>query len=161
MKKFLSIALAVVMMLAVCVPAFAANPITEKTENTGTTIVKTKTTDENDQNAESFTVSIPADTTIAWGKDSTALEGYSAEAHLAYGKKLYITVAGTGTMKLAEDETETLAYALSGDTEYVSAKPVVNPVAELSLNVDIATDAWANAIVGEYADTLTFTAEAK
>ena len=160
MKKILSIALAVVMLFAVCVPAFAANPITQDTEPNGTTIVKTSTTTETGEDAEKYAVTIPAETIIPWEKTVTALEGYSVEAHLAYGKHVYITVAGSGLMKLADDAAETLAYTLSGDgvdAEYVSTT-VVNPAAPLALNVTIEADAWANAIVGEYSDTLTFTA---
>ena len=41
MKKLISIALAAAMLAAVSVPAFAANPITKETEQTGTTIIKT------------------------------------------------------------------------------------------------------------------------
>ena len=43
MKKLISIALAAVMLAAASVPAFAANPITKETDNTGTAIVKTST----------------------------------------------------------------------------------------------------------------------
>ena len=43
MKKLISIALAAVMLAAASVPAFAANPITKETDNTGTAIVKTAT----------------------------------------------------------------------------------------------------------------------
>ena len=39
MKKLISIALAAAMLAAVSVPAFAANPITKETEQTGTTIM--------------------------------------------------------------------------------------------------------------------------
>ena len=39
MKKLISIALAAAMLAAVSVPAFAANPITQETEQTGTTII--------------------------------------------------------------------------------------------------------------------------
>lgn len=163
MKKILSIALAVVMLFAVCVPAFAANPITQDTEPNGTTIVKTSTTTETGEDAEKYAVSIPADTKIPWGKTETDLENYSVEAHLAYGKHVYISVANSGLMKLADDANETLAYTLTGDgvaAEYVSTT-VVNPVAPLALKVAIDAADWANAIVGEYSDTLTFTAEAR
>lgn len=158
MKKVLSVALAVVMLFAVCIPAFAANPITDKTENTGTSIVKTDTKKENGESGEDFSVIIPADTTIPWGKASTDLT-YSVEAHLGYGKKLHVSVAGNNTMALAQDASIKLPYTLGGATAYTSAGPVVNPRASQTLNLAIAENTWANAIVGEYADTLTFTAE--
>lgn len=158
MKKVLSIALALVMMLAVCVPAFAANPITNTTEDNGQTVVKTSTQKENGEDAEHFSVTIPADTTIPWETEVTNLV-YTVDSQLAYGKHLEVSVAGNNVMKLAEDEAETLAYTLGGTTAYVAAGPVVK-AADQDLTVTIAADAWANAIVGEYADTLTFTVEA-
>ena len=62
MKKVLSIALAVVMMLAVCVPAFAADITTDG--GTGTTIIKTATTTSGGDDARRFTVTVPADQEI-------------------------------------------------------------------------------------------------
>lgn len=159
MRKVLSVALALLMMLAICVPAFAANPITEKTENTGTTVIKTDTKKENGESGESYSVMIPADTTIPWGKVSNDLT-YSVEAHLGYGKKLHVSVANESGNKMAlkEDASITLPYTLDG-VAYTSEGPVVNPRVSKTLNLTIAENAWANAIVGEYSDTLTFTAE--
>lgn len=157
MKKILSIALAVVMLFAVCVPAFAANPITNKTEQTGETIVKTSTTTETGESGKKYSVTIPADTTIPWGKASTDLV-YTTEAHLGYGEKLNVTVAGNNAMSLTEDASIKLAYTLGGETAYTSAGPIVNPAADNTLTLAIAEADWANAIVGEYSDTLTFTA---
>ena len=52
-----------------------------------------------------------------------------------------------------------LPYTLEGDTAYVSAGPVVYPVANLALSVNITADDWNQAVVGAYQDTLTFIAE--
>lgn len=158
MKKVLSVALALVMMLAICVPAFAANPITEKTENSGTMVVKTSTQTEDGEDAENYTVTIPADTTIPWEKEVTDLT-YTVESHLAYGKHLEVSVASNGAMKLAADEAITLPYTLGGATAFVADGPVVNPAADQALTVTVAAADWANAIVGEYSDTLTFVAQ--
>ncbi len=162
MKKLLSVLLAVTMLFAVCVPAFAADTtqsLTEKPEDSGTVIIKTTTDDENGEDAAKYVVTIPADTTIPWGKTETALEGYTVESHLLYGQHIEISVEGNDVMALTEDAAETLAYTLSGDTAYTATSPVVNPAAELTLKVNITADDWANAIVGEYQDTLTFTAK--
>ena len=133
MKKLISIALAAVMLAAASVPAFAANPITKETDNTGTAIVKTST--------------------------KTALDGFSVESHLKYGQKLKIGVEGSRLMKLTEDANETLAYDFSADSnlEFIADGPVINPAKALTLKVKVAADDWNNAIVGEYSDTLTFT----
>lgn len=157
MKKVVSVLMAVAMLAALMVPAFALDQNTPK----GDTIVKTSTTMEGGQDARRYTVTIPADTVIAWGAEKTDLTGYTAEAHLAYGEKLSVTVAGSGNMTYSPEAGVTLElpYTLDGDTAYKSAGPVVYPVANLALSVNIAADDWNQAVVGEYQDTLNFTAE--
>lgn len=157
MKKVLSVLLAVAMLAALMVPAFALDQDTPS----GDTIVKTSTTMEDGKDARRYAVTIPADTTITWGAESTALEGYTAEAHLAYGEVLTVSVAGSGKMTYSPEDGVTLElpYTLEGDTAYESTGAVVYPVADLALSVNIAADDWNAAVVGEYQDTLTFTAE--
>lgn len=156
MKKVVSVLMAVAMLAALMVPAFALDQNTPS----GDTIVKTSTTMEGGQDARRYTVTIPADTVIAWGAEKTDLTGYTAEAHLAYGEKLSVTVAGSGNMTYSPEAGVTLElpYTLDGDTAYKSTGAVVYPVANLALSVNIAADDWNQAVVGEYQDTLTFTA---
>lgn len=157
MKKVVSVLMTVAMLAALMVPAFALDQNTPK----GDTIVKTGTTMEDGKDARRYAVTIPADTTITWGAEKTDLTGYTAEAHLAYGEKLSVTVAGSGNMTYSPEAGVTLElpYTLEGDTAYVSAGPVVYPVANLALSVNITADDWNQAVVGEYQDTLTFIAE--
>lgn len=156
MKKVVSVLMAVAMLAALMVPAFALDQNTPK----GDVIVKTDTEMADGQDARRYTVTIPADTVIAWGAEKTDLTGYTAEAHLAYGEKLSVTVSGNGNMVYEPEAGTTLAlpYTLEGDTAYESAGPVVYPVATLALSVNITADDWNAAVVGEYQDTLTFTA---
>ena len=156
MKKVISMLMTVAMLAALMVPAFALDQNTPK----GDVIVKTDTEMADGQDARRYTVTIPADTVIAWGAEKTDLTGYTAEAHLAYGEKLSVTVSGNGNMVYEPEAGTTLAlpYTLEGDTAYVSAGPVVYPVATLALSVNITADDWNAAVVGEYQDTLTFTA---
>ena len=157
MKKVVSVLMTVAMLAALMVPAFALDQNTPK----GDTIVKTGTTMEDGKDARRYAVTIPADTTITWGAEKTDLTGYTAEAHLAYGEKLSVTVAGSGKMTYSPEAGVTLElpYTLEGNTAYVSAGPVVYPVANLALSVNITADDWNAAVVGEYQDTLTFIAE--
>lgn len=160
MKKVISVLMAVAMLAALMVPAFALDQDTPK----GDAIVKTSTQTEDGKDARRYSVTIPAETVIAWGAESTALENITAEAHLLYGEKLYVSVAGSGKMVYTPEEGTTfeLPYTLGGDDiAYESAGAVVFPAAELSLSVNVAADDWNTAVVGEYSDTLTFTAEAK
>lgn len=168
MKKLISIALAAAMLAAVSVPAFAANPITKETEQTGTTIIKTSTKtgpDSPEDDAVRYTVSIPAETPIYWGTEETDLV-YSVESHLKRGQALKVTVAGTGSMKTdaAAGEVYTLPYTLSGDTAFMADSPVVygnkeTPAVDKNLKVTISSEDWNRAVVDVYNDTLTFTAE--
>ena len=154
MKKAISAILALVMLTVLCVPAFAANITTDG--GTGDSIVKTtySTSDE------SFTVSIPAETTIPW-LTTTASISYDVESHLAYGKHLTVTVAdsdGQNKMLYTPEAGVTLElpYTL-GATTYTAASPVVNPAANVAATITGDANDWNNAIIGEYADTLTFT----
>lgn len=156
MKKTLALVLALVMAFAMMIPAFA--DLTAP--GSGTTIVKTTMTDEHGESAEKFTVSIPADTEIAWGAENTELT-YSVESHLGYGKSLQIDVAGDNEMTYQASDADSFAlpYALSGDTAFTSAGPVIYPAADKTISVDITADDWNQAVVGQYEDILTFTVD--
>ena len=154
MKKAISAILALVMLTVLCVPAFAANITTDG--GTGDSIVKTTYSTGN----ESFTVSIPAETTIPW-LTTTASISYDVESHLAYGKHLTVTVAdsdGQNKMLYTPEAGVTLElpYTL-GATTYTAAGPVVNPAANVAATITVDANDWNNAIIGEYTDTLTFT----
>ena len=173
MKKILSVLLAVSMLLALCIPAFAADIAADG--GTGNTIIKTATLKDTngdgtgDTDAEGFKVTIPADTTLPWGTadTTTVLRPYSVEAHLKFGKHLTVAVTndGANTMKYTVGGTTmTLAYTLGGDTDFETVTPVAYDTVndrgvEKTLTVSVAGDAWNTAVVGEYTDTLTFTVD--
>ena len=159
MKKAISAILALVMLTVLCVPAFAANITTNG--GTGDSIVKTRTTTAGGDSAEKFTVSIPAETTIPWLTTTAYNISYDVESHLAYGKHLTVTVAdkdGQNKMLYTPEPGVTLElpYTL-GATTYTAAGPVVNPAANVAATITVDAKDWNNAIIGEYADTLTFT----
>lgn len=159
MKKAISAVLALVMLAVLCVPAFAANIVTDG--GTGDSIVKTQTTTAGGDSAERFTVSIPAETTIPWLTTTAYDIAYTVESHLAYGKYLTVTVAdsdGQNKMLYTPEAGVTLElpYTL-GATTYAAAGPVVNPAANIAATITVAENDWNNAVIGEYADTLTFT----
>lgn len=157
MKKLLSIALAVVMMMAVCVPAFAANPIVETGEQTGTADVYT-TYDENTD--WSYTVTIPADLEIPWGTTDAQNMTYKVESQLLIGASLKVSVAGSGTMA-ATGTAETLAYTLTGGDEVVfgevNAANTTAPGVTDGTNAQVQITSFEGKPVGTYRDTLTYT----
>lgn len=167
MKKVLSVLLAVSMLLALCVPAFAATEV--KAEGATDVIIQTSTKkdsngngtiDPDDDDAEGFLVTIPADTVIPWGQVSTDVS-YKTEAHLMRGKFLKVEVAGSGQMKTADAAYE-IPYELDGVTEFTAANPWVYDTTNdtgvvQALNVIVTSDSWNTAVVEEYQDTLTYT----
>ena len=158
MKKIFALALAVVMLMAVCVPAFAAptgTQITPNTANTGSTTITTTTQGTNIGEHGEYTVTIPADTTIKWGTLATDLT-YTVSAQLKTDKVLKVTVAGTDTVM--KNGALTLAYNLTGDTTYSTTANVVAKNIVSTFTVNIARDDWNNAVIADYSDTLTFTA---
>ena len=164
MKKILAVMMAIVMMMAIAVPSFAAD-LSAKDTDAGDVTITTSTQKDTDgdgipdTDGDWYVVTIPADTTIAWGEEATELV-YSAEAHLLYGKTLDVAVTSADYVMTYEPEAGValdLAFALSGDTA-VNFATVTYPAVEKAISVDITADAWNNAVVGEYADTLTFTA---
>ena len=95
MKKILAIALALVMMLAVCVPAFATDIATNG--GTGDTTLQTLTTDEDGNPVAGFTVTIPATVDIPWGGTTEGdTLGWAYVSQLEAGKQLGVTVDKAG-----------------------------------------------------------------
>ena len=158
MKKILAIAMAIVMMMAIAVPAFAAD-LSAKDTDSGDVIITTSTDKADGTDGDWYIVTIPADTTIAWGAESTELK-YSAETHLLYGKTLDVDVTSADYVMTYAPEANVvldLAFALNGDVD-VNFATVTYPAVEKSVTVDITADAWNNAVVATYSDTLTFSA---
>lgn len=158
MKKILAIAMAIVMMMAIAVPAFA-DDLSAKDTDSGEVIITTSTDKADGTDGDWYIVTIPADTTIAWGAERTELK-YSAETHLLYGKTLDVDVTSADYVMTYAPEANVvldLAFALNGDVD-VNFATVTYPAVEKSVTVDITADAWNNAVVATYSDTLTFSA---
>ncbi len=154
MKKIISIVMALVMMMAICVPAFA-EPVGDIDINTST-LKDTDGDNVGDTEAEDYTVTIPADTTIPWGKESTDVS-YSVESHLKRDHRVKVTVTGNGVMATADGEY-TLAYTLTG-ADFQGDVPTIYPAATQTVTVDVTLDDWNTAVVEEYKDVLTYSAE--
>lgn len=155
MKKIISIALALVMMFAICVPAFAADKtITNTAPDAQDAVIKTSTTGA----TGSYTVTIPAETVIAWGTESTNLQ-YKVSAQLEPNKALKVTAAAKdGVYTMTDANGLTLAYTLGDATYTTTANTVVTDEAK-TLTVNVAANDWNNAVISEYSGYLTFTAE--
>ncbi len=161
MKKIFSIAVAVLMIAAICVPCFAATIDKTTPDGKGTAQVKTDISAVTDNGT--FVVTIPAEMPIPWNTantDSSKDFTYSVESQLKTGKLIQVDVAqNNANMKSASGAT--LAYTITGDITAVktTASVVAAGTFVKTVTVNVAGTAWANAAIDEYSDTLTFTAQ--
>ena len=156
MKKFIAIAMALVMMMAIAVPAFAA---VEGGSNAGSdTIISTKTTKDDGSDPTWYTVTIPATQEIYWEATTTDIE-YVINSQLATGDLVKVSVADADSEYLMKKDgsTASLAYAIT-DTTYTATAEVVVDEAD-TVTIDTTNAAWTTVPVDAYSDTLTFTAE--
>lgn len=161
MKKILSIAVAVLMIAAICVPCFAATIDKTTPEGKGTAQVKTDISAVTDNGT--FVVTIPAEMPIPWNTantDSSKDFTYSVESQLKTGKLIQVDVAQNNA-NMTSASGATLAYTITGDiTAVKTTTPVVAAGTFVkTVTVNVAGTAWANAAIDEYSDTLTFTAQ--
>ncbi len=161
MKKILSIAVAVLMIAAICVPCFAATIDKTTPEGKGTAQVKTDISAVTDNGT--FVVTIPAEMPIPWNTantDSSKDFTYSVESQLKTGKLIQVDVAQNNA-NMTSASGATLAYTITGDiTAVKTTAPVVAAGTFVkTVTVNVAGAAWANAAIDEYSDTLTFTAQ--
>lgn len=161
MKKILSIAVAVLMIAAICVPCFAATIDKTTPDGKGTAQVKTDISAVTDTGT--FVVTIPAEMPIPWNTantDSSKDFTYSVESQLKTGKVIQVDVA-QNSANMTSASGATLAYTITGDiTAVKTTAPVVAAGTFVkTVTVNVAGTAWANAAIDEYSDTLTFTAQ--
>lgn len=161
MKKILSIAVAVLMIAAICVPCFAATIDNTTSDGKGTAQVKTDISAVTDNGT--FVVTIPAEMPIPWNTantDSSKDFTYSVESQLKTGKVIQVDVAQNNA-NMTSASGATLAYSITGDITAVktTASVVAAGTFVKTVTVNVAGTAWANAAIDEYTDTLTFTAQ--
>lgn len=159
MKKILAIAMALVMMMAICVPAFAA--VTGGSNAGNDTIINTDTKKDTDNDGIGdtevawYTVTIPATQTLPWETESKDIE-YTVASQLKTGEAVKVTVADADAAYKMTSNGGELAYTLDNAT-FTAPSAVYDDTA--SVTVKIALDDWKSVAIDNYTDTLTFTAE--
>lgn len=170
MKKVLAIVLTIVMMFAVCVPAFAADLTINETapaanaegKQTVDHLVKTSTQKEDGSNGATYLVTIPAETTIPWEKENYEVS-YDIVSQLQAGKRLEIAVASqSGVNELVDAAGNKLPYELktvdgAALATVKTATEVLNTTEKFNINIALAK--WQAAPVNEYTGYLTFAVE--
>lgn len=154
MKKIVSILLAVMMIAAIAVPSFAAT-ITKDSDKTADVQVKTKTTDKNDADPETYTVTIPAEITVAWNDTAAQDASYTVDSQLKLGAKLKVSAAAKDAGKMTNAATDKfLTFTVAGGE--VAEYHELNNAVKSSTTVTIAD---FNAPIAEYVGTMTYTVE--
>lgn len=156
MKKIVSILLAVMMIAAIAVPSFAATITKESDPKTADVQVMTKTTDKENNDPENYTVTIPAEITVAWNDTTAQDASYTVDSQLKLGAKLKVSAvaenAGKMTNAAATDKFLTFTVAGGEVAEY----PELNTAVKSSTTVTIAD---FNAPIAEYVGHMTYTVE--
>ena len=160
MKKIIC-GLSALAMMAAPMTAFAANPITESTEQSGKVTISTEI-------APAYIVTIPADTKVKFNDTVTDFGKIElTEARLEPGKVVAVDVYGDFEMKNSADESKTIFYDVIGyddmdgtdipeysfiDSDYFTEVKGHS----VRLRIEIDDKEWNNAPAGSYSDVLTF-----
>ena len=149
MKKILTLAIVAAMLTATGVTAFAVDYPGGTQDTEITTSV-----------APTFTVSIPADTTVAFNALSTEFGSVTLEsARLAPNKAVQVTVTSDYNLNNSVDNTAVIPYSLKAgndtlDADYAAAFTTAGEKVDLTINITQAD--WDAASAGDYSDTVTF-----
>ena len=156
MKKIVSILLAVMMIAAIAVPSFAATKITKESDpKTADVQVKTKTTDKENNDPENYTVTIPAEITVAWNDTTAQDASYTVDTQFKLGAKLKVSAAANDAGKMTNAATDKfLTFTVAGGD--VAEYPELNTAVKSATTVTIAD---FNAPIAEYVGHMTYTVE--
>lgn len=156
MKKIVSILLAVMMIAAIAVPSFAATITKESDPKTADVQVMTKTTDKENNDPENYTVTIPAEITVAWNDTTAQDASYTVDSQLKLGAKLKVSAAAenAGKMTNAAATDKFLTFTVAGGE--VAEYPELNTAVKSSTTVTIAD---FNAPIAEYVGHMLYTVE--
>lgn len=151
MKKIISVVLALVMMMAVCVPAFAAT-LDVNTQSGNSTVLVDGVTDMGEG---TYSVEIPASVDLTWG-DTTKAGEYKITSQVQTDKRVKVTLEKAQDLTNAANET--IEFAVADATTGIANSAVVNNEAH-AFNLTIDASEWAAASIATYEGTITFTAE--
>ena len=155
MKKIIAIVMALVMMMAIAVPTFAAS-LDVNTQAGDATVLTDTSSIVGDG---TYTVTYPATMALTWG-DVTSGFQYSVTSQLKTGKCVSVEILDKDAngLVMVNADGATLAYALNGTISTTTSAPVVTDEA-FDYSVDVAKAAWDAAAFDTYQDTLTFSSE--
>ena len=162
MKKLIS-GLSALAIMAMPLTAYAANPITEATEQKGEAVITTEI-------APSYIVTIPADTTVKFHDLTTDFGKVElTKAQLDPEKVVKVTVNSDGELNNAADDKKVIPYTVMAQYAsgaegevYVPFNVKGNDLTSdttgqaFAMEIQITEDDWNKAYAGSYSDTVTF-----
>lgn len=150
MKKIIAIMMALVMMMAIAVPAFAGT--LNSAANTGdTTVIVDGTQGIGDG---TYSVTIPATVNLTWGNDGA--DEYSITSHLVSGKRVKVTLAKSKDLTSAANNV--IEFTATDATNGISATEVVADEAH-AFDITIADGAWDAVPYDVYEGLISFSSE--
>ncbi len=153
MKKIISVVLALVMMMAVMVPAFAENIVSPDTTGNAIVLVDGVT----DKGEGSYTVSIPASVDFKWN-DAETTGKYTITSQVQTNSRVQVTVAKAKDLTNINDATETIAFSVADATSKATNAVVTAEEHSFKLTIDNTND-WKTKSIAKYEGTITFEAE--
>ncbi len=150
MKKIIAIMMALVMMMAIAVPAFAGT--LNSAANTGdTTVIVDGTQGIGDG---TYSVTIPATVNLTWGNDGA--DEYSITSHLVSGKRVKVTLAKSKDLTSAANNV--IEFTAADATTGLSAAEVVTDEAH-AFDITITSGAWDAVPYDVYEGLISFSSE--
>ena len=156
MKKIISVLLAVAMLAALTVPAFAAEITKDSAEQSAKVDVVTKTTNTDGADAYTYSVTFPASFEFAWGDTAAKDATYTVTSQLLLGASLDVSVAANNGGKMTNENTaSTLTYTLTngGSTHFTEVNNSAAPTAQPAVSIA----SYDNVPIAVYTGTLTYT----
>ena len=146
MKKVFALILAVMMIASLSLTAFAANTTGGDAEIT-TSISPT------------YTVTIPANTAVAFNATETAFGEIKVEAAQIHPDKcIKVVLNSDNKLENSIDATKVIPYAIKDSTGAAFTSATYLAAGEKTeLSIHITQNDWNAAYAGEYSDTVTFT----
>lgn len=151
MKKILALVMALVMMMAIAVPAFAAT-LDGVTDAGDTTVIVDGTDGGNYEGT--WSVTIPATVNLTWGQNGA--DQYTITSQLASDKRVQVTLAKS--VDLTSEADKVIPFTATDATTGLSASEVVTDEAH-AFNITVEADAWAAVPYDLYEGQISFAAE--
>lgn len=155
MKKIISVLLAVAMLAALTVPAFAAEITKDSAEQSAKVDVVTKTTNTDGADAYTYSVTFPASFEFAWGDTAAKDATYTVTSQLLLGASLDVSVAANNGGKMTNENTaSTLTYTLTngGSAHFAEVNNSAAPTAQPAVSIA----SYDNVPIAVYKGTLTY-----